>query len=114
MVTGGEKNSASGKAGRAAADHVATAARPAILKHAPAWLFRPVRLDPHFSVPHFDILGGPFRVQHLAQGHFGMQMGQIGDQTADLQVGGRPLYPSATAAHEIAMKFQCIDKRGLF
>ncbi|CAB1455849.1 unnamed protein product [Pleuronectes platessa] len=36
-------------------------------------------------------------VQHLAQGHFGMQMGQTGDRTADLQVGGRPLYPSATA-----------------
>ncbi|CAB1425684.1 unnamed protein product [Pleuronectes platessa] len=35
-------------------------------------------------------------VQHLAQGHFGMQMGQTGDLTADLQVGGRPLYPSAT------------------
>ncbi|CAB1425272.1 unnamed protein product [Pleuronectes platessa] len=37
--------------------------------------------------------GGPFRVQHLAQGHFGMQMGQTGDRTADLQVelwdGGR-------------------------
>ncbi|CAB1439716.1 unnamed protein product [Pleuronectes platessa] len=27
-----------------------------------------------------------------------MQMGQTGDRTADLQVGGRPLYPSATAA----------------
>ncbi|CAB1455744.1 unnamed protein product [Pleuronectes platessa] len=27
-----------------------------------------------------------------------MQMGQAGDRTADLQVGGRPLYPSATAA----------------
>ncbi|CAB1433270.1 unnamed protein product [Pleuronectes platessa] len=26
-----------------------------------------------------------------------MQMGQTGDRTADLQVGGRPLYPSATA-----------------
>ncbi|CAB1445492.1 unnamed protein product [Pleuronectes platessa] len=26
-----------------------------------------------------------------------MQMGQAGDRTADLQVGGRPLYPSATA-----------------
>ncbi|CAB1459566.1 unnamed protein product [Pleuronectes platessa] len=36
--------------------------------------------------------------EHLAQGHFGMQMGQTGDRTADLQVGGRPLYPSATAA----------------
>ncbi|CAB1425232.1 unnamed protein product [Pleuronectes platessa] len=30
-------------------------------------------------------MGGPFGVQHLAQGHFGMQMGQTGDQTADLQ-----------------------------
>ncbi|CAB1454288.1 unnamed protein product [Pleuronectes platessa] len=28
-----------------------------------------------------------------------MQMGQTGDRTADLQVGGRPLYSSATAAH---------------
>ncbi|CAB1440686.1 unnamed protein product [Pleuronectes platessa] len=36
-------------------------------------------------------------VQHCAQGHFGMQMGQTGDRTADLQVGGRPLYPSVTA-----------------
>ncbi|CAB1426322.1 unnamed protein product, partial [Pleuronectes platessa] len=27
-----------------------------------------------------------------------MQMAQTGDRTADLQVGGRPLYPSATAA----------------
>ncbi|CAB1439549.1 unnamed protein product [Pleuronectes platessa] len=26
-----------------------------------------------------------------------MHMGQTGDRTADLQVGGRPLYPSATA-----------------
>ncbi|CAB1438131.1 unnamed protein product [Pleuronectes platessa] len=43
-------------------------------------------------------MGGPFGVQHLAQGHFGMQMGQTGDRTADLQVGGRPLYPLATAA----------------
>ena len=41
---------------------------------------------------------GQFGVQHLAQGHFGMQMGKTGDRTADLQVGGRPLYPSATAA----------------
>ena len=40
---------------------------------------------------------GQFRVQHLAQGHFGMQMGKTGDRTADLQVGGRALYPSATA-----------------
>ena len=29
-----------------------------------------------------------FRVQHLAQGHFSMQMGKTGDRTADLQVGG--------------------------
>ncbi|CAB1456955.1 unnamed protein product [Pleuronectes platessa] len=28
---------------------------------------------------------GKFRVQQLAQGHFGMQMGQTGDRTADLQ-----------------------------
>ena len=42
-----------------------------------------------------------FRVQHLAQGHFGMQMGKTGDQTADLLVGGRPLYPSATAQIEL-------------
>ncbi|CAB1460197.1 unnamed protein product [Pleuronectes platessa] len=27
-----------------------------------------------------------------------MQMGQTGDRTADLQVGGQPLYLSATAA----------------
>ncbi|CAB1420902.1 unnamed protein product [Pleuronectes platessa] len=27
-----------------------------------------------------------------------MQMGQTGDRTIDLQVGGQPLYPSATAA----------------
>ncbi|CAB1431829.1 unnamed protein product [Pleuronectes platessa] len=27
-----------------------------------------------------------------------MQIGQTGDRTADLQVGGRPFYPSATAA----------------
>ena len=40
---------------------------------------------------------GQFEVQHLAQGHLGMQMGKTGDPTADLQVGGRPLYPSATA-----------------
>ncbi|CAB1427551.1 unnamed protein product [Pleuronectes platessa] len=38
--------------------------------------------------------------KHLAQGHFGMQMGQTGDRTADPQVGGGPLYPSATAAHK--------------
>ncbi|CAB1450647.1 unnamed protein product [Pleuronectes platessa] len=38
---------------------------------------------------------------HLAQGHFGMQMGQTGDRTADLQVGGRPLYPSATAVSNL-------------
>ena len=37
-----------------------------------------------------------FEVQHLAQGHFGMQMGKTGDRTADLQVGGWPLYPSAS------------------
>ena len=30
-----------------------------------------------------------FGVHHLGQGHLGM----TGDQTADLQVGGRPLYP---------------------
>ncbi|CAB1437171.1 unnamed protein product [Pleuronectes platessa] len=41
---------------------------------------------------------GQFGVQHLAQGHFGTQMGKTGDRTAELQVGGRPLYPSATAA----------------
>ena len=40
-----------------------------------------------------------FRVQHLAQRHFGMQMGKTGDRTTDLQVGGQRLYPSATAAH---------------
>ncbi|CAB1455887.1 unnamed protein product [Pleuronectes platessa] len=27
-----------------------------------------------------------------------MQMGKTGERTTDLQVGGRPLYPSATAA----------------
>ena len=43
---------------------------------------------------------GQFRVQHLARGHFSMQMGKTGDRTADLQVGGQPLYPSATAALE--------------
>ena len=32
---------------------------------------------------------GQFGVQHLAQGHFGMQMGKTGDRTADLQVGGQ-------------------------
>ena len=41
---------------------------------------------------------GQFRVQHLVQGHFGMQMGKTGDRTADLQVAGQPLFPSATAA----------------
>ncbi|CAB1413392.1 unnamed protein product [Pleuronectes platessa] len=30
-------------------------------------------------------MGGAFGVQHLARGHFGMQMGQTGDRTADLQ-----------------------------
>ena len=49
MVTGGEKNNASGKAGGAAADPVAAAPHTAILKRAPALLFRPVRPDPHFS-----------------------------------------------------------------
>ncbi|CAB1460537.1 unnamed protein product [Pleuronectes platessa] len=33
-----------------------------------------------------------------------MQMGQTGDRTADLQVGGQPLYPSATAAHKDTVK----------
>ncbi|CAB1425811.1 unnamed protein product [Pleuronectes platessa] len=42
--------------------------------------------------------GGQLGVQHLAHVHFGMQMGKTGDRTADLQVGGRPLYPSAKAA----------------
>ncbi|CAB1426996.1 unnamed protein product [Pleuronectes platessa] len=51
VVIGSEKNSSSGKAGRGAADHVAAAPRTAILKRAPAWLFRPVRPDPHFSAP---------------------------------------------------------------
>ena len=41
---------------------------------------------------------GLFGIQHLAQGHFGMQIWKTGYRTADLQVGGRPLYPSATAA----------------
>ena len=41
-----------------------------------------------------------FRVQHLAQGHFGMQKGKTWDRAADLQVGERPLYPSATATHD--------------
>ena len=41
---------------------------------------------------------GQFGVPHLAQGHLGMQMGKTGDRTADLQVRGRPLYSSATAA----------------
>ncbi|CAB1420899.1 unnamed protein product [Pleuronectes platessa] len=31
-----------------------------------------------------------------------MQMGQTGDRTANLQVGGRPVYPSATARAHIA------------
>ena len=39
---------------------------------------------------------GQFRVQHLVQGHLGMQIWKTGDRTADLQVGG--LYPYATAA----------------
>ena len=47
--------------------------------------------------------GGLFGVQHLAQGHFGMQMWKTGDRTADLQVGGRPLYPSATAGPQIQL-----------
>ena len=34
---------------------------------------------------------GQFGVQHLAQGHFGMQMGKTGDRTADLLAGGQPL-----------------------
>ncbi|CAB1431423.1 unnamed protein product [Pleuronectes platessa] len=33
-----------------------------------------------------------------------MQMGQTGDRTADRQVGGRPLYPSATAAQTVFEK----------
>ena len=37
--------------------------------------------------------GGQFGVQHLAQGHFGLQIWKTGDRNADLQVGGRPLYP---------------------
>ena len=44
--------------------------------------------------------GGTFRFQHLAQRHFSMQMGQTGDRTAELQVGGRSLYPSDTAAQD--------------
>ncbi|CAB1427214.1 unnamed protein product [Pleuronectes platessa] len=38
------------------------------------------------------------RIRHLAKGHYGIEMGKTGDQTADLPVGGRPLYHSATAS----------------
>ena len=43
----------------------------------------------------FNIYERPFRVQHLAQGHLAMQMGKTGNQTADLLVGERLLYPAS-------------------
>ncbi|XP_060944071.1 protein mono-ADP-ribosyltransferase PARP4 isoform X2 [Limanda limanda] len=48
------------------------------------------------------------QVQHLALGHFGMQMGETWDQTADLQLGRRPLYHPATAAHQMMLKWEKI------
>ncbi|CAB1416087.1 unnamed protein product [Pleuronectes platessa] len=43
-----------------------------------------------------------------------MQMGQTGDRTTVLEVGGRPHYPSATAAHNLLkiIKNEVCVKRG--
>ncbi|CAB1431822.1 unnamed protein product [Pleuronectes platessa] len=47
----------------------------------------------------------------ISTGHFGMQMGQIGERTANLQVGGRPLYPSATAANTRETRTETVTER---
>ena len=43
--------------------------------------------------------GGSFGVQHLVQGHFGMQMERTGSRSDDVLVGGRPLYHKVTSKH---------------
>ena len=50
---------------------------------------------------HSTSMKGRVGVQYLAQGHFSMQMGETEKWTTNL-VGGRPLYPSATAPRDQA------------
>ena len=52
-----------------------------------------------------------FRVQHLAQGHFGMQIGKTGDRTADLQVPTLPLSHSRSKSslmYRQLKSFHCV------